>query len=196
MSEPARIDGDVGSADLAVELRRLSDRIDTLQADVRRLSGPSLPSEPGWQEERDDEGVERHVSHEWLGALEPAIRRRPQVPRLLLEVLFLAACAAGAALADLDGVAILGVMAGAWVLVALIEWAASRAERRRDELLMAPPPAPVPVDPVDPSWFVPPVERTMLDGAEDAGAVTAATRLPPMASGDPDVTIERAPDRD
>lgn len=184
MSEPAPVDDDL-STELATELRRLSDRIDTLQADVRRLSSPSLPSEPGWE---DDGDAPRPVSHEWLGALEPAIRRRPQIPRLLLEGLFLAACAAGAALADLDAVAILAVMAGAWTLVALIEWAASRAERRRDELLMAPPPAPpVPAD-ADPSWFVAPVERTMLEGQHDLAAVTAATRLPPV---DPDVTVER-----
>ena len=58
----------------------------------------------------------------------------PAVPRLLLEALFLAAVAAGAALANLDPAVIAAVMAGAWLLVALIEWAASRADRRRDEM--------------------------------------------------------------
>ena len=70
-------------------------------------------------------------SYAWVGALDAPVRRRPQVPRLLLEGLFLAAAAAAAAIADLDAVAIGGVMVGAWVLVALIEWAASRADRRR-----------------------------------------------------------------
>ena len=69
------------------------------------------------------------------------------MPRLLLEVLFLAACATAAAIADLDPVALTGVMVGAWVLVALIEWAASRADRRRDELLSIPPPAPAALAP-------------------------------------------------
>jgi len=134
----------------------------------------------------------RDVSHDWLGSLGPAIRQRPQVPRLLLEGLFLAACATGAALAELDGVAIFGVMVGAWLLVALIEWAASRAERTRDELLSTPPPAPmVPAAEPDPSWFVPPVERTMLDEGHSAGAVTAATRLPAPPPEESEATVER-----
>ena len=37
--------------------------------------------------------------------------------------------------AELDAVAIAGVMVGAWVLVALIEWAASRADRRPETAL-------------------------------------------------------------
>ncbi len=193
MSEPARADDGVGPDALAVELRRLSDRIDTLQADVRRLSAPTLPAGPGWDEDDADTGAAaRDVSHDWLGSLGPAIRQRPQVPRLLLEGLFLAACAAGAALAELDGVAIFGVMVGAWLLVALIEWAASRAERTRDELLSAPPPAPtIPAAEPDPSWFVPPVERTMLDDGHAAGEVTAATRLPAAPPEESEATVER-----
>ena len=46
--------------------------------------------------------------------------------------------AAAAASADLDPVAIAGVMVGAWVLVALIEWAASRADLRQEYLAYAP----------------------------------------------------------
>jgi hypothetical protein len=87
-------------------------------------------------------------------------------------------------------VAIAGVMVGAWVLVALIEWAASRADRRREELLLAQPPVPVPatVAPaVDPAWYSPPVEQTLLD-VGDADA-TAVTRLPPRAD-DLDATVE------
>ena len=123
---------------VADELRRLGDRIDTLQDDVRRLSGPTLPpAEPGWGDDRS-----ARVSYAWLSSLESPARRRPAVPRLLLEALFLAVCATAAALADLDAVALAGVMVGAWVLVALIEWASSRADRRRDELLSIPPPRP------------------------------------------------------
>ena len=190
MSEPAHAARDGDEPDVLVtELRRLADRIDTLQADVRRLGAPTLPSGPGW----DEDAAPRDASHEWLGALEPAIRRSPQVPRLLLEGLFLAACAAGAALADLDAVAILGVMIGAWVLVALIEWAAARADRLRDELLSAPPPMPQAqlAPAADPSWLVPPVERTMLEDAHATAAVTMATRLPPVEDVDADVTMER-----
>jgi hypothetical protein len=181
---------------VAAELRRLADRIDTLQADVRRVSGPSLPpAEPGWEDD-----PRPPVSYAWLTSLESPVRRRPAVPRLLLEVLFLAACATAAAIADLDPVAIAAVMAGAWVLVALIEWASSRADRRRDELLSIPPPAPAAPAPADPSWYVPPVEQTMLEGPADqtllptggAGdSVTAITRLPAPAESELEHTAER-----
>lgn len=184
------------SEPVADELRRLADRIDTLQADVRRLGVPTLPpAEPGWQDD-----ARAPVSYAWLGSLAPAGRRRPAVPRLLLEVLFLAACATAAAIADLDAVALAGVMIGAWVLVALIEWAASRADRRRDELLSMPPPAPAAPAPADPSWYVPPVERTLHDAQPDqtllprAGStdsVTGITRLPVSGEAELEATVER-----
>ena len=172
---------------VADELRRLGDRIDTLQDDVRRLSGPTLPpAEPGWDDERVSSS-----SYAWLSSLESPMRRRPVLPRLLLEVLFLAACATAAAIADLDPVALTGVMIGAWVLVALIEWAASRADRRRDELLSIPPPAPATLAPADPSWYVPPVEHTLLDNAGSTDSVTAITRLPAATDGELEATVER-----
>lgn len=176
-----------GSEAVADELRRLADRIDTLQADVRRLSGPSLPpGEPGWDDDRP-----QTVSYAWLSSLESPVRRRPAVPRLLLEMLFLAACATAAAIADLDAVALAAVMAGAWVLVALIEWSSSRADRRRDELLSIPPPAPAVPEPADPSWFVPPVEHTLLENAASTDSATAVTRLPAAPESELEATVER-----
>jgi hypothetical protein len=167
-------------------LRELTDRIEALQADVRRLGGPALPSgQVGWD---DEPQAPPAAAYSWVGAIDAPARRRPAVPRLLLEALFLAGVAAAAAVAKLDAPVIAGVMAGAWVLVALIEWAASRAELRRDErvLMQAPrPPEPVPADP---AWFVPPVERTMLEAPADS--VTAVTKLPPPAD---DVTMEHRP---
>lgn len=165
--------------DVAEALRELTASVGSLRDDVRRAA-TQLPPEPG----PDDD------SHVWLSVLEAPERRRPAAPRLLLEGLFLAACAAAAAIADLDAVAIAGVMIGAWVLVALIEWAASRADRRREELLLAQPPVPVPataVPTVDPAWYAPPVEQTLLD-AGDVDA-TAVTRLPARAD-DLDATVE------
>lgn len=177
--------------EVAAALRLLSDRIDTLQADVRRLSPPSLPpADPGWEDQSRPSSA---VSYAWLASLEPPARRRPQVPRLLLEALFLAASAVGAALADLDAVAIAGVMTGAWVLVSLIEWASSRADRRRDELFASPPPAPPAPIPADPAWFAPPVEHTLLDNAESPDSVTAVTKLPAAVDGEVEATIERRP---
>jgi hypothetical protein len=91
-------------------------------------------------------------------------------------------------------------MVGAWVLVALIEWASSRADRRRDELLSIPPPAPAAPAGADPSWYVPPVEHTLLDAsggetllpnATSTDSATAVTRLPAAAEAEVDATIEQ-----
>jgi hypothetical protein len=174
--------GDGGDA-LAESVRVLADRIEALQADVRRLGGPALPTgDPGWD---DDAATEPPASHAWVGALEPRVRRRPTVPRLLLESLFLIAVAVGCGLARLDAGVIVGVMALAWVLVGLIEWTSARADARRDDIIVtwtAPD-----QEPPDPSWLVPPVERTLLDAgsAEDATAVTRLPAAPDDAGGDP-----------
>jgi hypothetical protein len=168
---------------LADSVRQLTDRIEALQADVRRLGGPGLPAlEPGWVDVPP-----APVSHAWLSALELPVRRRPAVPRVLLETLFLAAVAGAAAIAKLDAPIIAAVMAGAWVLVALIEWAASHAERRRDEVPLLLAPAPPEPTPADAAWFVPPVEHTLLEAPADSP--TAITKLP--APRESDITMER-----
>jgi hypothetical protein len=180
-----------GKPESAVELttvvRDLADRIEALQADVRRLGGPGLPSaEPGWSDE--EVRPTASPSYAWVSSIGAPVRRRPGVPRLLVEALFLAAVAAAAALAKLDAPVIAGLMAAAWILVALIEWSAARADRRRDAIpLLAPVAAPEPL-PADPSWFVPPVEHTLLEPAGDSP--TAITRLP---AADPDTVVERPP---
>ena len=174
------------SDELGEAIDRLSEQVGALQAEVRALdrrsalpppsTTPVDPLPPG--------------AYSWLGELETPVRRRPQLPRVLLEGLFLAAVAAAAAIAELDAVAIAGVMIGAWVLVALIEWAASRAEREPSIPVYAagPPEAPR----ADPAWYAPPVEHTMLDSTGDP--VTAVTRLPPVPSGDdPEATVEQRP---
>jgi hypothetical protein len=174
--------------DLAESVRELSDRIEALQADVRRLGGPVLPEgEPGWADEAD-RGAAAAASYAWVGAIEAPMARRPAVPRLLLEAVFLAAVAVAAALAELDAAVIAGVMVGAWVLVALIEWAASRADRRREQLRLLPSPTPPAPVPADPAWFTAPVEHTLLEPPADS--VTAVSKLPPAAR-DVEATVER-----
>ncbi len=176
-------------AELTLVVRDLADRIEALQADVRRLGGPGLPSaEPGWSDE--DARPPAAPSYAWVSSIGAPVRRRPGVPRLLLEVLFLAGVATAAALAELDAPVIAGVMAGAWALVAMIEWTGSRADRRRDAIPLLAPLAPPQPLPADPSWFVPPVEHTLLEPPADSP--TAITKLPP-AQPDLDVTVERTP---
>lgn len=176
MSEPR-------SDDVAGALARLEEQVTQLHEDVRRLDpGAALPVSV------DDPALQPVPgSYAWVGALDSPGRRRPQVPRLLLEGLFLAAAAAAAAIADLDPAAIGGVMIGAWVVVALIEWAASRADRRPEQSVYVAAPS-VPVA-ADPAWFSPPVEHTLLEGAAGDGD-TAVTRLPPRLD-DAEATVEQ-----
>lgn len=163
-------------------LARLEEQVTALRAEIRRLGGvgvlPAAPPPP--------EVPLTPAAYAWVGALGPPTRRRPQVPRLVLEVLFLAAAATAAAVAELDAVAIAGVMVGAWAIVALIEWAASRADRRPEPAAYVQA-APLPPAP-DPAWFSPPVEHTLLDAGDDG--VTEVTRLPA-----PEVEVEATAER-
>jgi hypothetical protein len=171
---------------LTSTLRELSDRIEALQADVRRLGGPGLPpSEPGWESEEPEQVAH---SYAWVSSIPAPVRRRRAVPRLLLEVLFLAGAATAVAIAELDAAAIAAVMIGAWVLVALIEWAASRADRRRDEIPQIVPLLTTEPAAADPAWFVPPVEQTLIE-TTGSDTPTAVTRLPP-APDDMDATVD------
>lgn len=177
-----------GNDAIAASLRELTERIEQLQGEVRR-QGPLLPEpDAAW-----DEQSTGPASYAWLSALDPPVRRRPTVPRMLLEVLFLVAVAVAAALAELDAPAIAGVMAVAWVLVALIEWASSRADRRRAEIMLRPPPEPPQPLPADPSWYVPPVEQTLLDGGGSTDAATGVTKLP-SPPPEAETTAERRAD--
>ncbi len=168
--------------DVAETLARLEEQVASLHDELRKLGhGTTLPPT----------GADAPApgSYAWVSALDSPVRRRPQVPRLLLEALFLGAAAAAAAIADLDAIAIAGVMIGAWVLVALIEWAASRADQRQELPVYAPIPAVPPG--ADPAWFTPPVEQTLLD-TSGGDNVTEVTRLPPRLD-DPESTIEQRP---
>ena len=181
MSEQRAGDGTDGA------LARLEEQVTALRGEVRRLGAVgALPSSPPPSSEPPPLTP---AADAWLGAVEPPVRRRPQVPRLLLEGLFLVAAATVAAVAELDAVAIAGVMVGAWVIVALIEWAASRAERRPEPGVYLPQ-APLPPS-ADPAWFSPPVEHTLLDAGADDN-VTEVTRLPP-AEDEIESTAERRP---
>jgi hypothetical protein len=139
-----------------------------LQADVNALRGrqPTLPRIDG-----------RRDSLAWVRDVEGPSRRRPDVPWLLLEITFLAAVAVAAAVADLDALVIVALLAGAWGLVAVGELAGARAARRRAEAAYAPLAIYGEGAPPDPSWFAPPVERTVLALDDDT-----ATRLPPPAA--------------
>ena len=167
------------SADVLDAIRELSGRVAGLQTELHalRAQSRSLPSAGaethGWEKGATD-GEDTLA---WIRSLDSPGPRRPAVPRLLLEVAFLAAVAVAAAIAELEAPVIVALMVGAWVLVALAEWTAAGAARRRAEAAYMPLPGPGQGFASDPSWFAPPVERTALDVVE--GGDDTAGRLPP-----------------
>jgi hypothetical protein len=165
-------------ADVLAALRELSAQVDLLQGDLHSLRTQAQPlpaaqsDTPGW----DDGSGRASSSLGWVRSLDGVSARRPTIPWLLLEVAFLAAVAVAATVAELETVAIIGVMGGAWVLVALIEWVNARAARRQAEAAYAPLAMFGTAFGSDPSWFAPPVERTMLEPVAESEDTSA--RLP------------------
>jgi hypothetical protein len=154
-------------------VRSLSSQVGSLLAELHALRQDArvLPSEdgerPGWDEGRP---VVRE-SPSWVRSVDSPRARGLAVPWLLLEILFLVGVATLAAVAGLDPLAIGGLMVGAWLLVALGEWAVARGEMRERALVYGSAASQAPL-PNDPSWF----EATALDVAESE---RSATRLPP-----------------
>jgi hypothetical protein len=173
-------------------VRALSAQVGGLQSELQALRAQSRPlpplvDAPDW----DRAPPARRERSAWMRSLDRPGTRPPAVPRLLLEVVFLIAVAGAAAIAELDPVVIALLMAVAWALVAVTEWLASRAARRYSEISALPLSGAGGIFADDPSWFGPPVERTMVevgedtqDGIEDAEfeeATTTPPRLPPRA---------------
>ena len=128
------------------------------------------------------------------------MRHRRRLPRLPFEVLFLALVAVAAGVADLEPLWIAAVMGGGWLLVALVEWSATLADRRRAELEAIPPPALVPVTTgrPDQAWYIPPVEQTITAGrlrrgptASPRSTARPAEQGPRRPPPDVEQTIER-----
>jgi hypothetical protein len=175
---------------VAHRLQELAASVAELRGEVRRAVGASLPRDEaaGW-----DDGERPPPSHAWVSSLGPPRHAPVRIPRLPLELAFVAAAAALAGVADLRPVEIAAVMGAAWVIVALAEWAGSRGDRMRAQVYLSPiaPPPPAAAEPVraDPTWFTPPVEHTLLAPSDDQS--TAVATLPP--ADDPETTAERRP---
>jgi hypothetical protein len=155
------------------QLRELTQAVAELRTEVRRTAGATLPRDEtaGW----DDEAV--RSTQAWVSALAPPRPGAARVPRLPLELAFLAGAAALAGYADLRPIEIAAVMAAAWIVVALAEWAGSRGDRLRTQVYLAPvamPERPAAPLPADPSWFTPPVEHTLLGPRDEQATVVGA----------------------
>ena len=184
---------DPEQVELLGAVRALSAQVGGLQAEVQalRASSRALPASadaPAW----DQSTPARREKSAWMRTLDRPGPRPPAVPRFLLEIVFLVAVAGAAAIAELDAVVIILLMAGAWVLVAAAEWFAALAARRQAEVSAMPLAGAGSILADDPSWFAPPLEREPvgpaaddLDLGEDTEhgdeAASSAPRLPPRA---------------
>ena len=183
-SETTQISRTPAGADdqeLLAAIRDLASQVGALQSEMHALRGQGarLPEgegeRPGWDEARPAP----RESGAWVRSLDSPTYRRLSVPWLALEIAFLVGVAVLAVVADLEGPFIVGVMALAWIVVALAEWAAARAARRSHALMYGTfSPAP-PATPEDPSWLEPPSERTSLDVTD--GSAGTVVRLPPSS---------------
>ena len=145
-----------------------------------------------------DAGLPPSLSHagfapspDWVAAVPPPLSRAFAVPRLALEGAFLLLVAVLAGLANLGAAWIVLLMATAWALVALAEWAAAtkRARWRLDEIA---PPLAVPGEAADTTgpWDMPVVGATAIEPppAPSSESKTIVARLPadPAADVDPE----------
>jgi hypothetical protein len=174
--DPARVEE--AFAAFAERVRELEAVAGELRDELRALraerSAPALLDDERWPVD-----PVAHPSPDWVAAVPPPFARGVTVPRLALEAVFLLAVAALAGLADLSAAWIVLVMAVAWGLVALAEWAAAakRARWRLDEI--APPQAPAEgaAETTGP-WAMPVVEATVVDEGLDPESATIVAKLP------------------
>jgi hypothetical protein len=171
--EPAFAEPD----DVLSAVRALTAEVSVLQSEVTALRHEArvLPSEDGEQPGWDDGRPVVRESPHWVRSVDSPSSRRVAVPWLLLEIVFIVAVAVLAAVAGLDAPVIAGVMVGAWLLVALVEWATARSQLREQALIYGST-AVQAGSPDDPRWFDLAGSDTALDVAADD---RATTRLPP-----------------
>jgi len=145
---------------LSAQVGGLKAELQTLRAQTRSLPAAAGGDTPGW----DVGAPARRSTARWVRSLDSPAVRRPVVPRLFLEIVFLVAVAVVAAIAKLDALGVVAVMGGAWLLVAIAEWTAAHAARLREEAVYGGLVGARTGFADDPSWFAPPVERTAHEG--------------------------------
>jgi len=173
--DPARVEE--AFAAFAERVRELESVASELRSELRSLRSERPAPPPRHEDERWPVEPGPHLSPDWVSAVPAPIARGLTVPRLVLEGAFLLLVALFAGLADLSAMWIVLVMAAAWTLVVLSEWAAAakRARWHLDEI--APPLAADAADTTGP-WDMPVVEATVVEAGPDPESKTIITSLP------------------
>ena len=188
--DPARVEE--AFATFAERVRELESVASELRSELRSLraerTAPAGFEDEDWPAETGLAGGNL-PSAGWVAAVPPPLAHNVTVPRLAIEGAFLLLVALLAGLADLGAGWIVLVMAVAWGLVALAEWAAAakRSRWRLDEVAPAVVvPGPDAADSTGP-WDMPVVESTAIDSPPTSESKTVVTKLPaePGAAADP-----------
>jgi hypothetical protein len=172
--ERARVDE--AFAEFADRVRELETVAAELRAELKTLRAERAAA-PRFEPEVWPQ-AEFAPSPDWIAAVPAPIPHAFRVPRILLEAGFLLLVGLLAGLADLGATRIVLVMAAAWVLVALAEWAAAvkRARWHLDEIAPAREVAGGGGESTGP-WDMPIVEATVVDESESESN-TVVTKLP------------------
>jgi len=180
--DPARVEE--AFATFAERVRELESVASELRSELRSLraerTAPAGFEDEDWPAETGFAGGNL-PSADWVAAVPPPLAHDVTVPRLAVEGAFLLLVALLAGLADLGAGWIVLVMAVAWGLTALAEWAAAakRSRWRLDEIAPAVVlPGPDAADSTGP-WDMPVVESTAIDAPAPASeSKTVVTKLP------------------
>jgi hypothetical protein len=180
--DPARVEE--AFAAFADRVRELESVASELRAELKAVraerTAPARYVDEDWPAERGLSNAGLAPSPDWVAAVPPPFARDPAVPRLALEGVFLVLVAVLAGLADLAAAWIVLVMAVAWGLVVLTEWAAA-AKRSRWRLEEIAPPADAGSKPAADTtgpWDMPVVEATVVESSPDPESKTIVAKLP------------------
>jgi hypothetical protein len=180
--DPARVEE--AFAAFADRVRELESVASELRAELKAVraerTAPARYVDEDWPAERGLSNAGLAPSPDWVAAVPPPFARDPAVPRLALEGVFLVLVAVLAGLADLAAAWIVLVMAVAWGLVVLAEWAAA-AKRSRWRLEEIAPPADAgsrPAADTTGPWDMPVVEATVVESGPDPESKTIVAKLP------------------
>ena len=189
--EPARVEE--AFTEFAERVRELESVASALHTELETLRAERAAPAPFEDEAWPEAGLA--PSPDWVAAVPAPLVRPPTVPRLVLEGAFLLLVGLLAGLADLSAAWIVLVMAVAWGLVALAEWAASakRARWRLDEIAPALDAGDAAASESTGPWDVPVVEATVIDDSESESK-TIVTKLP-SPQPEPEATAAEGPRR-
>ena len=187
--DPATVDAarvEEAFATFADRVHELESVADELRAELQALRSQRRDFEPAparyESEEWPVDGPNANgaaPTPDWVSSVPAPLTRPIAIPRLVLEAIFLVLVALFAGLADLSTTAIAVVMAAAWALVVVAEWAAA-SRRARWHLEAVATPVADPADDNTGPWSMPVVEATVVEAPDDSESHTVVTKLPPQ----------------